>query len=112
MDKRNYFKGDYNGIRSSLQTKDLSGVIRHSTSTNEAWESFTDIIYEVTEAYIPVCKTLHKKYNTPWMNRDALNSIKDKRKKWNKFLNCKNEINKNNYQESKIKATKDTKKLK
>ena len=40
------------------------------------------------------------------MNRDALNSIKDKRKKWNKFLNCKNEINKNNYQESKIKKQK------
>lgn len=46
------------------------------------------------------------------MNRDALNSIKDKRKKWNKFLNCKNEMNKNNYQESKIKATKDAKKAK
>lgn len=48
----------------------------------------------------------------PLMNRDALNSIKDKRKKWNKFLNCKNEINKNNYQESKLKATKDAKKAK
>ena len=66
-------------------------------------------IYEVTEAYILVCKTLYKKYNTPWMNRDALKSIKDKRKKWNKFLNSKNEIKKNNYQESKLKATKDTK---
>lgn len=109
VEKRNYFKGDYEKIRSSLKNKDLSGIINQATSTNEAWESFTDIIQEVSEANIPVCKTLHKKYNTPWMNNIALSAIRAKRKKWNRYQNCKNEENKKQYHEARIKATKDTK---
>ncbi len=107
----NYKRGNYKRINENLSNTDWNEVINRS-STNEAWESFADIINRTIKENIPECKVFEKKYDTPWMTRAARDAIRNKKKKWLKYLNQRNEDNKNRYEEAKRAANVEIKKVK
>ncbi|MES9884550.1 MAG: reverse transcriptase family protein [Sedimenticola sp.] len=107
----NYNKGNYRSINEELQKIDWNEALERS-STNEAWGDFADIIQHNINEHIPVCKVPAKKYDTPWMTRTARETIKNKKRKWIKFINNRSEENRENYEEAKRKVNSETTKAK
>ncbi len=75
----NYKRGNYKRINENLSNTDWNEVINRS-STNEAWESFADIINRTIKENIPECKVFEKKYDTPWMTKGGKRGQKTKTK--------------------------------
>ena len=87
-EKLNFFKGDYEKIRTNLKDIKWEDKITEAMNLQESWESFTDLINHEVKNNIPVCKTFHKKHDTPWMTRASLKAIKKKHTRWKKYQYC------------------------
>ena len=79
--------------------------IQANKNLQESWRRFSDIIDNEVKKNIPVRKVITHKYDTPWMNRSCLNSIRKKRTKWKKYQYCRSDYNKRNYEKTKSVAS-------
>jgi hypothetical protein len=64
-----YFKGDYASVNEIL------GI----------WDRFVDKLSIACKDNVPVYKSKPKYYYTPWMDKDTLVTVQNKRKKWKKY---------------------------
>ena len=71
-------------------------------SIDDLWDRFTDkISIAYSKENIPVCKSKPKHYDTPWMNKDTLSAVQNKRKMWKKYKYCRSPYNKERYDHAK-----------
>ena len=59
-EKLNFFKGDYEKIRTNLKDINWEDKITETMDLQESWESFTDLINHEVKNNIPVCKAFNK----------------------------------------------------
>jgi hypothetical protein len=50
---------------------------------------------------VPVYKSKPRHYDTPWMDKETIVTVQNKRKKWKKYIYCKSPQNKELYDEAK-----------
>ena len=79
-EKLNFFKGDYEKIRTHLKDIKWEDKITEAMNLQGSWESFTHLINHEVKNNIPVCKAFNKKRDTPWMTRASLKAIHKKKK--------------------------------
>ena len=51
---------------------------------------------------IPVSKSIPRKFDTPWMDKETLNAVKKKRTTWKRYKYCRSPQNKENYDRAKV----------
>ena len=56
------------------------------------WETFTEYIHQTQNKTIPKFKVKATGPRNPFVDRQAIDAIKEKRRKWGKYLHCKNHI--------------------
>ena len=59
-EKLNFFKGDYEKIRSNLKDIEWEERITKAVNLQESWECFTDLINHEVKRNIPVRKVFNK----------------------------------------------------
>ena len=62
----NYKKGNFEGLRSSLSTIDLTLCIEHD-NINDDWKSWRNTFLGAVSKYVP-CKKLEGRKQLPWIN--------------------------------------------
>ena len=110
-DKFLYFKGDYDTMSEELSKINWKELFI-SLSSNNAWDVFVETLINEMKKNIPVSKTTPKNYKTPWMKKESLTAIKEKRRRWNKYKFCRNEENRTRYTEAKRIASHEIKEAK
>jgi len=82
---RDYKKGDYDQIRSSLADIDWDSFM--SGTVNDSWLRFRDLLHRLIEEHVPlkVITKIHSLRKPIWMTRKALKLIRKKRKTFTKF---------------------------
>ncbi|XP_021373499.1 uncharacterized protein LOC110463320 [Mizuhopecten yessoensis] len=99
-----YFKADYAIIREELSKVEW-GVMNIMDLT-EFWEFFTEIISKVVKQNIPVSKgRTGKGKDHHVLDRNTLEAVKIKRRKWKKYIHCKTASNFTSYQKARNLAT-------
>jgi Reverse transcriptase (RNA-dependent DNA polymerase)/Endonuclease-reverse transcriptase len=82
---RNYWKADYEAINKFLHTYDFSALI-NEPSVEQKWQMLKEIINKVSDKYVPYKRSKSKKQTTkPWITRETIHNIKEKRKLWDKY---------------------------
>ncbi|XP_033126841.1 uncharacterized protein LOC117124646 [Anneissia japonica] len=82
---RNYYKGDYDGMRKYIEELDLMQYCR-SLSVQELALLIESTIQECTVKFVPL-RSRTSNNRKPLMNRDVEKAIKRKHKAWNVFQN-------------------------
>ena len=78
----------------SLPWTELLGECDFSRS----WDTFAEQIEELIEKYIPVSKAVAGGTgHNPFVDNSCLGAIKEKKKKWKKYMYCKSDINYERY---------------
>lgn len=95
-----YFKGDYDTINSELTQIEWENILA-TGGINDLWDRFVDSLSNSCRKNIPVYKSKPKCYDTPWMNKETLTAVQNKRKMWKKYKYCRNPQNKANYDQAK-----------
>ncbi|MES9884664.1 MAG: reverse transcriptase family protein, partial [Sedimenticola sp.] len=108
----NFFKGKYEKVNENLRRVEWEEVTGEDSSTNEAWGGLADIIETEINENIPVCKTSDRKYDTPWITKTAVDAVRNKRRKWIKYINQKSEENKEIYNSARNRASIEIRKAK
>jgi hypothetical protein len=72
-----YQKGDFQGLRSTLQNIDLSNIIESSADVNEAWLEWKEKFVAALREFIPT-KKIKGKLSPPWITGDILHVIRKK----------------------------------
>ena len=98
-----YFKGDYESLSEELLK--FNWDILTDLSAIEAWDVFAETIINETRKHIPVSRTRPNNYKTPWMNKEALVAVKEKRRRWKKCKYNRNAETLAKYTEAKRKAS-------
>ena len=99
----NFYKGDYSSIRANLQQVRWDEI--QDSDMTLYWNNFVDILNNNIENHIPKIKPSSKAKKKPWLNRDSLNAIQDKKQAWKKYCLCKTKYNFQLYSEKRNKAT-------
>ena len=101
----NFYKGKYEQMRETLKSVDWESV--QDEDTNVFWENFVCEIDKAIENNVPSVTPSNKAKKKPWLNRDALTSVKNKKKAWKKYRLCRNPHNFQLYAEARNKATRE-----
>ncbi|XP_069134268.1 uncharacterized protein [Argopecten irradians] len=107
QERRNYHKGHYDAIREELTSVNWLNIIQvEDMSTTQAWNVLVETITKLIEDKIPVNKTspVRKRWK-PHLDNEAKQSIRQKRRKWVRYLHCKTESNFKVYQRARNTAT-------
>lgn len=99
----NFHKGDYDLLRSYLGSVDW-----HSNQNRDVvdqWNFLCDKVAEGVERSVPKFSPVNKSKKNPWMNRDSVNAVKEKRKAWKRYSHCKSKQNFQTYAEKRNKST-------
>ena len=107
-EKMRYFKGDYASVNRILINVDWDTLLR-TGSIDNVWDRFVDKLLSACKDNIPVYKSKQKHYDTPWMNKEALAAVRNKRKMWKKYIYCKRPYNKEMYEKAKVDASRKVK---
>ncbi|MEW8545737.1 MAG: endonuclease/exonuclease/phosphatase family protein, partial [Candidatus Thiodiazotropha sp.] len=99
----NFYKGNYMEMNKDISEcnweekfmdKDVCG----------AWSGFAETINQFIEKHVPVSR-VHDKRSCPYADRDAIAAIRTKRKKWAKYVHCKNLATYNEYKTARNNVT-------
>ena len=81
----NYYKGDYKSLNENLASINWS-MLLENLNTEQCWLQIKTILKENMNLHIPKTKPKSSFKNPPlWMNQDAKNAIKVKKKTWRKY---------------------------
>lgn len=72
-----YLKGDFQGLRSTLQCIDLSSIIESSTNVNEAGLQWKEMFVAAVRKFIPT-REIKCKHSSPWITGNILHVIRKK----------------------------------
>jgi hypothetical protein len=95
--KNNFFKGDYVSMCENLESLPWTELLEEC-DISRSWDTFAERIEELIEKYIPVSKVVvgGTRHN-PFVDNSCLRAIKEKKKRWTKYLYCKSDINYERY---------------
>ena len=92
-----YYRGNYEEMKNELIEINWPDKL-DNLNTQQAWNSFQGLLEGMIENYIPKKKfTLRKK--KPWINREVITAIKNKRKAWDRYKKKKTAENWDKYAE-------------
>lgn len=72
-----YRRGDFEGLRSALQSVNLSNVVQDNNTINQDWTLWKDTFLAAVADFIPL-KTLRKRNGPPWLTGDILHLLRKK----------------------------------
>ena len=72
-----YRRGDFDGLRSALQSTDLSCIVESNSDININWLQWKDAFMAGVSDFIPTKKIKGKK-SPPWINGEIIYAIKKK----------------------------------
>ena len=72
-----YRRGDFDGLRSALQSLDLSILIQDDGDINNDWLQWKDAFLSAVADYIPT-KKIKGKNSPPWITGDIIHSLRKK----------------------------------
>ena len=98
MNKFIYSKGNFTNMTNELSLINWQEVLHEDVQCS--WISFTEIIIKSAENNIPKCKVETSKHRNPYVDRQAVEAIKEKRRKWKKYQYCKNHLTYEEYKHS------------
>ena len=100
-EKMRYFKGDYASVNEILEKKVDWDTLLRTGSIDNIWDRFVDKLSNACKDNVPVYKSKPKHYDTPWIDKETLVTVQNKRKKCKKYIYCKSPQNKELYDEAK-----------
>ena len=93
----NFFKGDYQSIKSQLEQTNWEGEME-GLDLSSSWLWFTEQYIDLLEKFIPESKPRQKREKAgPVVTQSCLDAIKNKHRKWLKYKYCKSPVNFNQY---------------
>ena len=99
-DKLNFKKGDYEGLRKSLNIDWVSLLDPHSDDIEEMWNAFKNIININCFKYIPVTNNFDSWKKKDWkcpISKEIRIEIKQKSRLWTRYIETKDETILNKY---------------
>ncbi|XP_071482066.1 uncharacterized protein [Diadema antillarum] len=84
---RSYYHADYDKMRSQLKDIDWNSSFENATGL-QAWDIFEMTLHRAIEDCVPL-KRKRKRNRPEWMNNEALEAVRRKRKAWNKYRDSK-----------------------
>ena len=94
-----YNKADFEGMRASLQEIDWQEAMRDS-SCEEAWQTFSVKLEEITAKHVPKTKpppTKTKTKKPPWVTDELTKKIKEKQKLFRKYMKTRQSEDQKSY---------------
>ena len=85
-----YHRANYGSMKLELQRVHWYEVF-YSSSCNECWGTFKEIIDNLISKFVPLLKETPKKSKSIWMNKPTLLKIKIKNRAYHRFLKTKDE---------------------
>ncbi|KAL0879738.1 hypothetical protein ABMA27_003451 [Loxostege sticticalis] len=89
--KHQYFRGDYNKIRSRLDAVHWDAEFKDSKNVDEAVAKFYDIVGKVINELVPLKKYKNKNYPV-WYSKNLISILREKEKCRQKFKIFKNQL--------------------
>ena len=91
--KINYFKGNYDEMRSELAKVDWRNLFI-GKSIAEMWDIFLNIYKEMVDKYIPTNKfnPNQRKFKPKWLTKYAKDKIDQKEKAWERYRKRKTRV--------------------
>ena len=83
-----------------LRKVDWDTLLR-TGSIDNVWDRFVNKLSIACKDNVPVYKSKPRHYDTPWMDKETIVTVQNKRKKWKKYIYCKSPQNKELYDEAK-----------
>ena len=99
----NYYKGKYDQMRETFKSVKWENI--QNDDINVFWENLVSEIETAIEKHVPSVKPSNKAKKKPWLNREALNLVQNKKKAWKKYRMCRSKDNFQKYAEARNKAT-------
>ena len=72
-----YNRGNFNELRATLETVDLSGAVESAVDINHGWLKWKELFLSCVRGSIPV-KTISNVNNPPWINGEIIHAIRKK----------------------------------
>ena len=94
---KNFWKADYEAINNIISQWESNNAISQ-------FKNFQEIITHVVDSYVPFRRP-RKTYNKPWITREHIKLINQKRKLWHKYRNTNNNDDYTQYVASKNQIT-------
>ena len=99
-DKYNYWKSNYEAIRSELLKVDWDSKLQEKDGVEEMWTVFQGEIMKMVEEHVPKKGLTRRiKRKNPWINNRTRRKMKDRATAWKKYRSYQSE---QNYREYKV----------
>lgn len=85
LERRMYYRGDYDAMREYLMDIDWKTRLENE-NIQSAWNIFQENISYVIDEFVPVTCNSIKSNNQPWINKEVLKHIKEKKQTFNKYI--------------------------
>ena len=72
-----YNRGNFNELRATLETVNLSGAVESAVDINHGWLKWKELFLSCVRGSIPV-KTISNVNNPPWINGEIIHAIRKK----------------------------------
>ncbi|MEW8545255.1 MAG: reverse transcriptase family protein [Candidatus Thiodiazotropha sp.] len=110
FERYNFHKGDYKSCVDVLQEVDWD-LVMEGLGVSESWTYFAETLIQLIMNYIPVSKVRSDKgSHNPIVTPQCLEVIREKHKKWKKYLNCKSDENFQQYKNARNKVVSELRK--
>ena len=83
--KYNYWRGDYDSIRSRLGEIDWAAELGCHLSVEQKWNLFKQRLFGLVEAHVPMKKPYVSKKKNDWMSRETCKRIRARQKTWQQY---------------------------
>ena len=87
VSRLNYWKGDYEGIRSGIAQIDWTTKFAAFDSVDDKWTYLKDTVMDLTNEYVPKKKPFQRKRKNEWISRTTIRKMRDKHKAWKRYRN-------------------------
>ena len=103
-EKRNFYKGNYDKIREELSS--VNWETMSHMNVEESWNFFLDRLKNSVDRNVPLKKVHAGRRKQKWVYAECLQSIKLKRKQWNRYIHTKDRIDYLRYCQARNQCTK------
>lgn len=99
----NFYKGDYKSMRETLSKVCWTTV--ENDHLEVFWNNFLKVVNDSINSHVPKVRPSNRAKKKPWLNKDALLAIQDKKRAWKSYKMCKTKQKYQKYAEVRNKAT-------
>ena len=99
----NFFKGGYSSIKNDLINVNWDNI--KDQDLDIYWDNFLRTVDSCVDKHVPKVRPSQKAKKQPWLNRDAITAVQDKKRAWKTYTFCKTQQNYQKYAGKRNKAT-------